>query len=206
MNRRDALKWMAAAIGTVSFLDAAPRSLGSGQKGGYGTDPDLLKGAVPWSRTLNDRQLKLTAALADLILPRAGGNSPSASELKVPDFIDEWISAPYPDQQRDRATVLEGLEWMDAEAARRFERDFVALSATEAIAICDDICFPPAAAPKYARAARFFSTFRNLCLGGYYTTDVGMRDAGYVGNIPLPAFNGPPPEVLKRLGIERAPW
>ena len=29
-----------------------------------------------------------------------------------------------------------------------------------------------------------------------------MRDLGYVGNIPLPSFDGPPPEVLERLGLE----
>ena len=35
-----------------------------------------------------------------------------------PDFVDEWVSAPYPEQQSDRKVIFTGLEWVDAEAAR----------------------------------------------------------------------------------------
>jgi len=28
-----------------------------------------------------------------------------------------------------------------------------------------------------------------------------MRDIGYVGNVPLGQFLGPPPEVLEKLGL-----
>jgi len=28
-----------------------------------------------------------------------------------------------------------------------------------------------------------------------------MKDIGYVGNVPLTTFDGPPREVLKRLGL-----
>ena len=36
----------------------------------------------------------------------------------VPDFIDEWISAPYPGHTDDKRTVLEGLAWIDEESQR----------------------------------------------------------------------------------------
>jgi hypothetical protein len=29
-----------------------------------------------------------------------------------------------------------------------------------------------------------------------------MKDLGYVGNVPLASFDGPPVEVLRRLGLE----
>jgi hypothetical protein len=28
-----------------------------------------------------------------------------------------------------------------------------------------------------------------------------MKDIGYTGNVPLPEFAGPPPEVLAKLGL-----
>ena len=28
-----------------------------------------------------------------------------------------------------------------------------------------------------------------------------MRDLGYVGNVPVPSWDGPPAEVLERLGL-----
>ncbi len=74
------------------------------------------------------------------------------------------------------------------------------------MALCDDICYPPDALPEFAFGARFFSKFRRLTTGGYYTSDLGMRDAGYVGNVALKTYDGPPAEVLKQLGIDKLPW
>jgi hypothetical protein len=41
-----------------------------------------------------------------------------------------------------------------------------------------------------------------LTVGGFYTTPEGMRDLGYVGNVALARFDGPPPEVLRKVGLE----
>ena len=54
---------------------------------------------------------------------------------------------------------------------------------------------------KLATAAKFFARFRDLTAGGFYTTPVGMKDIGYVGNVPLERFDGPPPELLRKLGL-----
>lgn len=207
MSRRDAIRWMMAATGTVTLLNyPGIAKLGVPSAKGYGMDPNMLEGEVPWERTMSEEQLKLAAVLADIILPHVSSASPSATEVKVPDFIDEWISAPYPNQQRDRKIVLPGLLWMDREAERRFGKNFVGLDSKQAEAICDDICHPVKGSSPMAEGSRFFAVFRGLTLGGYYTTAVGMKDVGYVGNVPLASFDGPPPEVMKRLGIDRQPW
>ncbi len=39
--------------------------------------------------------------------------------------------------------------------------------------------------------------------GGFYTTLVGMKDIQYVGNVPLPRFDGPSAEVLRRVGLTK---
>ena len=207
MDRRAAMKWMLAASVAVHFLDE--KSAGSAHQSeleGYGTDPNLLAGEVPWERTMTPQQLRATAKLADIILPRTSPSSPSASDVHVPDFIDEWISAPYPSHRADREKIIEGLVWIDRESQRRFNKDFHRLTEEQSTAICDDICYAPEAPPELVDGARFFSKFRNLTLGGYYTTDIGTKDVGYVGNVALPAFDGPPPEVLEKLGIDKAPW
>ena len=43
-------------------------------------------------------------------------------------------------------------------------------------------------------------------MGGYYTTNEGAQEVGYVGNVALAKFDGPPPEVLKFLRVDKAPW
>ena len=206
MDRRTAIKWIAAAAATSALH--RPELVGaqapSARPGaGYGTDPDLLRTYKPgevWPLTFSEPQRATAAALCDTIIP-ADAKGPSASSLKVQDFIDEWISAPYPGHADDKRTILDGLAWLDAEAQKRFQNDFVNLVARQKNAICDDICHEPVAAPPFRQAAQFFGRYRNLTASGYYTTPEGMKDIGYVGNVAIERFAGPPPEVLQKLGL-----
>lgn len=202
--RREAIKWMFAATATMALLD--PKAFGGPvlRARGYGTDPNLVDAYEPgdlWPLTLTDAQRRTATALCDVIIP-ADGKSPSASEVHVVDFIDEWVSAPYELQQSHRQIVLDGLAWMDDEAQRRFKKRFADLEESRQHAICDDICYEPKAARGFKRAAKFFATFRDLTAGGFYTTTAGWKDIGYVGNVALEKFEGPPPEVLKHVGLE----
>ena len=207
MDRRAAIKWMFAATATVQIIDSKSHGqIAESVSQSYGTDPNMMAGDVPWERTMTEAQLRTTSKLADIILPRTSPDSPSASEVNVPDFFDEWISAPYEAHQADNKIITEGLAWIDIESQQRFGSNFHQLFKTEYTAICDDIAFLPEALPEFIKGAKFFSKFRSLTLGGYYTTDVGLKDIGYVGNVALPTFDGPPPEVLKKLGIDKAPW
>ena len=199
MHRREAIQWMAAATATVSALNYA--SFGAATTPpGIGSDPNLLEPIVPWPRTLTPEQLRTVTALCDVILPE-DGKSPSASAVGVPDFLDEWLSAPYPEQQSDRKQILEGLAWLNTESRKRFKREFARIAEREKQQICDDICHAPTAKGKFISAAKFFAKFRNLTAGGFYTTPQGMKDIQYIGNIPLEAFQGPPAEVLAHLKL-----
>jgi len=228
VDRRTTLKWLAATVaaaqagcgGETPFVgpeippapargDALLGAAAAPDHAGYGVDPDLMHPSVPWSRTLSDGQLQTASALADMILP-ADGRSPAASDLGVPDFIDEWVSAPYPDQRRDRETILAGLEWLERESRSRFGASFAAAGESSKTQLLDSLAWPVASDADLADGVEFFRRFRYLAVGAYYSTPEGMRDAGYVGNV---AINGPYPGpsdeamahlegVLGKLGLE----
>jgi hypothetical protein len=214
MDRRQALKVMAIAAAVPGFASCAPAD---GTRGGAITasptsnpraagtawDPDLLAPVIPWERLLTPDELGTLAVLCDLIIP-ADDRSPSASRLGAHDFIDEWVSAPYPANERDRLTVRGGLLWLDRESAGRFGegRRFRDLEEARQRAICDDICYAPDAPAELAAGARFFDRVRDLTAAAFYTTPEGMRDIQYVGNVPLARWDPPPPEVLRHLGLE----
>jgi Gluconate 2-dehydrogenase subunit 3 len=213
MDRRTTIKWVLTAAGVMAGpgpvvygLEAVgPRATRAPVRRGYGSDPDLSKVYEPgelWSLTLTGPQRDTARVLCDLIIP-ADPSSPSASEVGVVDFIDEWISAPYVQQRRDRVVVLNGLAWLDAEAASRYgpSSSFAAISLEERTAICDDVCLVAKAKPRFVQEAKFFARYRDLTAGGFYTTPQGRQDLRYVGNVPLPHFDGPPPEVLKKVGL-----
>jgi len=205
IDRRSAIKWMLTAAASVAVMDRAGLAAeGAATKAvGYGTDPDLVKIYKPgdvWALTLTDTQRRAATALCDVIIP-ADEKSPAPSKLGVPDFIDEWISAPYPGHSDDKRTVVDGLKWIDAESQKRFGNDFAGLVLKQKHAICDDICAFGRAKPEFKSAAQFFRKFRDLTAGGFYSTPEGMKDIGYVGNVPTATFEGPTPEALKHLGL-----
>jgi hypothetical protein len=204
MDRREAIKWMLSAGAALSVLKPNNLAAAAAAAKGYGTDPNLIdpyKIGDLWPLTFNPEQRRLAAALCDVIIP-ADDKSPSASSLLVHDFIDEWISAPYPEHQQDKTLILEGFEWLDTESQKRFKMKFVDLSDGRKHEICDDICNPSKVQKQFTRATHFFSRVRDLTTSGFYTTPEGMRDVGYVGNVALQKFEGPPKGVLRYLHLE----
>jgi hypothetical protein len=192
-DRRTAIKWVLAASAAlrlpgVSFDAAAATPAAKG----YGKDPDLMKKYAAgdlWPLTLTKEQRATAGVLSDLIIP-ADDTSPAASKVGVVDFIDEWISAPYPEHVADRQTVLDGLSSLDAQAQRQFKAPFAKLSATQMTTIADAIVSEP-----------FFERYRALTAGGFYTTPIGTRDLKFVGNVATATFEGAPKEVLEKLGL-----
>jgi hypothetical protein len=202
MDRREAIKWMMAATAALSVADA--RSFAAVRPiNGYGTDPKLnevYKAGDLWPLTFTPEQRRAATALCDLIIP-ADDKSPSASQLQVPDFIDEWVSAPYPRQKTDRKEIIEGLKWLNKEAKKRFRAVFADLKEEQQREICDQIASEKRAKRTHRAAAKFFVRFRDLTASAFYTTPEGMKDIQYVGNVPLQKFDGPPKEVLEYLKL-----
>jgi Gluconate 2-dehydrogenase subunit 3 len=211
LDRRTTIKWVLTAsaawplVGSAQPHSAQAESAAATPKAkGYGSDPQLTKNYTPgdlWPLTLTAAQRRLAGILADIIIP-ADDRSPSASAVGVVEFIDEWVSAPYPANSRDRGIVLGGFAWLDAEAARRFGKKFSDLDTAGQHGICDDICDESRATVPRRTAARFFSRYRDLTAGGFYSTPAGRQDLNYIGNVALARFDGPPPALRKTLGLE----
>ena len=212
MDRRQAIKWLGAAVAAAAVTESvlgAPKEPGAlpieGAGKLIGTDPVLNKQYVAgelWSLTLTPTQRIAAIALIDLILPPDDpANDKLASQLGVQDFIDEWISAPYVNCAADKPVITEGLDWIDAESAKRFQKKFTELAEVQKCQIADDICGKTPVKKEFKAYQNFFGRFRSLAAGGYYTTPQGMKDVGYVGNRPTLNFDGPTPEALKHLGL-----
>ena len=217
ISRRITLAWVAAAtashwaVAGIEAAEAQPVQVGLWKEAdvihvtasGYGSDPNLLKPAVPWALTLTDQQRATLRIAADLMLP-ADDRSPSGGALQLDAFIDEWVSAPYPEQQRDRRLILSGLAWLDAESSARFGHGFAAASDSERRAVFDSIAFKGKVQPGYERPSVFFARLRGLMLGGFYSLPEGIADIGYVGNAPMPAYPGPTADAMAHLNAALA--
>jgi hypothetical protein len=207
VSRREAIQWVLAASASLALtrhsLSGAEAATTTATAKPYGTDPllnHIYKPGELWPLTLSPDQERTVTALCDLIIP-ADEKSPAASSVGVPAFIDEWISAPYPPQRTDREVILNGLKWLETESQKRFHKGFTELTPTEQSTIAEDICWVGKAKPEFKSAAEFFHLFRDLTATGFYTTPVGRKDVGFVGNIAMARFPDPPKEALEKLGL-----
>lgn len=201
-NRRRVLQLMAIAGTSAAYLQGYANmsaEAGTASKG-YGQDVDVNNPVVTWEKTLNSNELKNLTVLGDIIIP-ADDKSPSASHLNITDFVDEWVGAPYPTQQDDRKIILEGLARLNKIANSEDQRYFYGLSADRQAKIFDDLAQSVENEKASADDAKFFERLVYIYVGGYYTTDEGMADIGYVGNVPLESFDGPPAEIRELIGV-----
>jgi Gluconate 2-dehydrogenase subunit 3 len=219
LTRRQTLKWLSTlsatmavpaitgcesiAISTAKFAGGWPDLKLEPITGeGYGKDPDLISPpGSPWPLTLTADQRNLVAVLCDILIPREG-DTPSASEVKVPDVIDEWVSAPYPSNQSDRLEILPALAWIDQESRERFGRKFVDASVPQRLEIIDDIAYEEAEKSlRYVYIAKVFDGLRSLITIAFFASPEGTRDLGYIGNTAIAGdYPGPTPEAMEHLG------
>jgi gluconate 2-dehydrogenase gamma chain len=196
MNRREALALIAIAPFAVApaaraarpapaAAQAAPSATGqaAGQQLHFFTPPEFA----------------LVTVLADLVLP-ADERSGSATEVGAPQFMDYILSTDSV-TENTRLGIRGGLGWMDAESRRRYERPFVELAEWEQTAILDDIAWPARARPEMSHGVVFFSRFRDMVASAFWSSEVGVRDLQYMGNVPHFNWDGCPPAVLRKMGV-----
>ncbi len=196
LSRREALKRVISVSVALTAMEL--NAFAATPLRGIGTDPNLLKKEIPWPLILSDAEKRIVSALADVIIP-ADEHGPAASKVGVMEFIDEWVSAPYEAQEKDRAAIQKGLAWIEEESKKRFGKGFADAAAEQHTALLDDIVKTDTDAHK--KGYDFFKLFRDRAAGGYYSTPEGWKAIGYVGNLPMAEFPAPPPEVLKHLGL-----
>lgn len=130
--------------------------------------------------------------LVDIIVPK-DEVSGSASDAKVPEFL-EFIVKDMPSHQ---TPMRGGLRWLDLQCLKQFEKSFADCSAQERIQLVDQIAYPEKAKPEMAQGVAFFNLMRDLTLTGFYTSEIGVKDLDYRGNVPN-KWNGVPDDVLKQ--------
>lgn len=197
INRRDLLKVMTAAP-AAALVQLAP---GIAAASPLPTSADAAPEAYA-PKVFNPHEWKTIQVLSDLIIP-ADERTGSATEAGVPAFIDDLLHL------RGgllKTEVLGELTWIDMETNRQFGHDFVDCSAAQQKRLLDRIAYPAKAAPEDANAVAGFNRIRDLVLGGFYSSKMGIEDLQYQGNKMLTEWNGCPENVTSRLGVDYSDW
>ena len=140
-------------------------------------------------------EMATIALLSDIIIPK-DAVSGSATDAKVPDFI-EFIVKDMPEHQ---TPMRGGLRWLDVQCLNRYNNSFKDCTHDQQMQMVDEIAWPKKAKPEMAQGVAFFNLMRNLTASGFYTTEIGFKDVGYIGNAPN-QWNGVPADVLKQYNM-----
>jgi len=144
-----------------------------------------------------DDEMATITILADIIIPK-DEVSGSASDAAVPAFIEFIVK----DMPYHQTPMRGGLRWLDMQCLKRYEKSFKDATPQQQIEMVDLIAYPEKAKtnPELTQGVSFFNNMRDLTATGFYTTQMGVKDLGYVGNQPT-QWNGVPDDVLKQYGL-----
>ncbi|SFC27174.1 Gluconate 2-dehydrogenase subunit 3 [Parapedobacter composti] len=205
MNRRDSIKalGLAAAGSTLLAVDAcrpspeAKKAINEREKLPGVTDTEHERNSrLDSEQFFTAHELKTISVLAAIIIP-ADEVSGSAADAGVPEFI-EFMAKDIPGYQ---TPLRGGLKWLDVQSQRRYGAVFAECEEQEQLALVDEIAYPAKAKPGMEPGVAFFSLMRNLTASGFFTSEMGVKDIGYVGNRPG-VWDGVPQDVLQAHGFK----
>lgn len=188
VTRRSLLKSLGTAAIAGSVLRAIPleaaeytHSLIAAEKAKPG--PYVPKYFLP-------HHFKTLQSLCETILP-ADEDSGGAIEAGAPEFIDLLTSENSDYQSR----IGGGILWLDSTCIDRYGSAYVNCSPQQQKEILDVIAYRKSSAhdPSLSQGAEFFSLLRNLTADGFFTSKIGIKYLGYIGNMFMMDFPGCPP-------------
>jgi gluconate 2-dehydrogenase gamma chain len=144
----------------------------------------------------DEHEMKTISILADIIIPK-DETSGSATDAKVPDFIEFIVK----DMPRHQIPLRGGLKWLDLQCMKRFDKSFAECASNQQMEMVDEIAWPEKAKPEMMQGVAFFNLMRDLTACGFFTSKIGIKDLGYMGNVPN-QWDGVPQDVLNQYGLK----
>lgn len=184
INRRGLLKVIGVAP-AAAFVPVSQVSAATSKTQAY----------VP--KVFNAHDWKTLRVLSDLIIP-ADSRSGCATDAEVPEVIDDWLNV---HGKASATELIGGMRWLDLQSNRSFGHDFAGCTVDQQKQILDRIAYPAKAAPDDSQAVAFFNHLRDLVVGSFYSSKIGIKDIAYVGNRMVPQWNGCPADVVAKLGV-----
>jgi Gluconate 2-dehydrogenase subunit 3 len=189
ISRRDVLKSLGKGVVAGSVLRVIPAEAARYAHALVQEDKAAAGGSYK-PKYFSPHQYRTLQSLCQAIIP-ADAKSGGAVEAGAPEFIDLLTS----ENTQYQLTLGGGLMWLDTLCLDRLGKDYLDCAPAEQTSILDRIAFKKNAEtdPSLSQGIEFFSFLRNLTADGYFTSELGIKDLGYIGNTYLKEFPGCPP-------------
>jgi gluconate 2-dehydrogenase gamma chain len=189
-SRRDLVRKIAAGVTLTAAMSAqdaqhvhnAVAERKASQKGAYRP------------KALTAHEYATLQRLSDLIVP-ADEHSQGALEAGAADFIDFMCGVS--DEMKEIYTG--GLGWLD----HYYGKPFLSVTPQQQTELLDLIAYRKNTTGNLNPGIQFFSWVRKMVVDAYYTSPIGMKDLGYMGNGAMAEFKVPKEAV--EYALKRSP-
>ena len=151
------------------------------------------------AKLLNPHEFQTMQRLADLIIP-ADDHSKGALDAGAVEFIDLLCS-----QNPELAAIYTGgIGWLDRAMEKRNQKDFISSSPEQQTAMLDLIAYRKNDSVELGPGILFFDWARKMVVDAFYTSPIGVKDVGYMGNKGMSEFKVPQEAIdyaVKRSGL-----
>jgi gluconate 2-dehydrogenase gamma chain len=137
----------------------------------------------------SSHQYETLQALCQTIIP-PDHDTGGALEAGAPEFVDLLTS-----ENKDYQLQLGGgIHWLDSTCVDRYGQSYLQCGHEQQIEILDLIAYRKNAEKdsKLSPGIEFFSMLRKLTADGFFTSEIGIKYLGYIGNTYLKEFPGCP--------------
>jgi gluconate 2-dehydrogenase gamma chain len=193
-TRREALRNIALSV-TLGGMSAASAQ----QVHDHAAMEKKKAAGIYKPKLFNTHEYATIGRLAELIIP-ADKVSGSAVDAGAPEFIDVIAS-----HNADiGAQLTGGLAWLDRQMESQHHKNFLNSTPAEQRAMLDRIAYREKAAPDMGHGVEFFRWMRRLTADAFYTSPIGVKDVGYLGNKGMTTFQVPAAALqyaVKRSGL-----
>lgn len=190
ISRREILRTLAVTVPAGSVLTLIPLQAAQHAHKIVKQEKAAAPSAAYTPKFFTARQYQTLRALCQTIIP-SDDQSGGASEAGAPEFIDLLTSENKEYQRR----LGGGLLWLDATCNAKFGKAYLECPPADQQAILDLIAYRKNAEKdsSLSTGVHFFEFLRNLTADGFFTSEIGIKYLGYVGNDYLAEFPGCPP-------------
>jgi gluconate 2-dehydrogenase gamma chain len=188
ISRRNVLKSLAMSAAATSVLRTIPAQAAEYAHQMIAAEKAATKLYAP--KFFAAHEYKTLQTLCQTIIP-ADADSGGAIEAGAPEFIDLLTS----ENMEYQVTLGGGLMWLDSTCSDRYGKVYLDCSPQQQKEILDQIAYRNSAATddRLSQGVEFFSFLRNMTADGFFTSEIGIKYVGYIGNTFLKDFPGCPP-------------
>ena len=190
ISRRDVLKTLTVGVPAGAALKVIPIQAAEHAHQIVQQEKAASPSGAYSPKFFTEIEYKTLKSLCQTIIP-ADEKFGGAVEAGAPEFIDLLTSENEAYQRR----LGGGLIWLDATCGKRYGKTYLDCTPELQKEILDLIAYRKGAGkdPSLNPGVQFFDFLRNLTADGFFTSEIGIKYLGYIGNDYLPEFPGCPP-------------